>query len=130
MSGTAINNISFQEISITLWWKVENKSDIAFNISNQVYDVYLNGKLAKRIGNAPEIKVYPHSVARIPTNVVLNPKELLEIGIANIDSFLSKEKRNKITLEVIGNLTLKTSIFKMKDFPIEFKDTIGNIMNY
>jgi len=130
MSGVAINNISFKEISLTLWWKVENKSDIGFVISNQVYDIYLNGNFAKKVGNAPEIKVMPHSVARIPTNIVLTPKELFNIAKINIGAFLDKKKRSKITLEVIGNLTLKTSVFSIKDFPVEYKDTFGNMANY
>ena len=87
MSGTAINKISLKEINITLWWKVENKSDIGFTISNQVYDVYLDGKLAKRVGNAPEIKIYPHSVARIPTHVVLTWKELFKIGKYSVELY-------------------------------------------
>lgn len=130
MSGIAINKITFKEINFSLWWKVTNNSDISFTISNQVYDVYLNGKLAKRVGNKPDVKISPHSVGKIPTNVVLDYKELVKIGLDNIGDLLDKDKRNKIQLEVVGTFTLKTSVFTLKDFPFEFKDTFGNIANY
>lgn len=130
MSGTQINKLSFKEISITLWWKVVNKSDISITVSDQVYDIYLNGKFVKKVGNAMEVEIKPHSTTRIPTYVVFNPKELLNIGFDNMGKFLTKQGRESLMLQVQGSMTVKTSVFTVKKFPFEFKDDVESIYNY
>jgi LEA14-like dessication related protein len=130
MVGTRINKISLKEINITLWWKVVNKSDISITISEQVYNVYLNDKLVNVINTIQPIVIAPHADTRIPTNIIFTPKDVAKIGISSLASFITKEGREKLNLQVKGTMDLQTSIFKVKKFPIEFEDTIENIMNY
>ena len=109
-SGTRINSIALDKISITLWWKVVNKSEISFKVSNQDYDVYLNGQYLKKVGYTSPIEVKSNSTSYIPTYVVFEPKDL--------------------NLLVKGTFTVKTEVFEVKKFPFEFEDTIHNIYNY
>ena len=130
LSGAHIDKISLKEISMTIWWRVVNPSDIGFTVSNQTFDIFLNGKFIKKVGNAIPVKINARSDVRIPTYIVFTPKELLTIGIQNFASLANKEGREKLRLKVTGNLTIKTSIFKLKEFPVNFEDSIGNIMKY
>ena len=49
MVGTTVSKLSLTKIEIILWWKITNVSDLSFTIKEQIYDVYLNGKLLKNI---------------------------------------------------------------------------------
>jgi LEA14-like dessication related protein len=129
-SGTRINSISFEKISITLWWKVVNKSDISFTVSNQDFDIYLNDKFIKKVGYTSPVEVKANSTTYIPTYIVFEPKELKNIGLANAILFTNKENWKDLNLLCKGNFTVKTSIFEVKKFPFEFEDTIWNIYNY
>ena len=129
-SGTRINIISFEKISITLWWKVVNKSDISFVVSNQDFDIYLNDKFIKKVGYTSPVEVKGNSTTYIPTYIVFEPKELKNIGLANAILFTNKENWKNLNLLCKGNFTVKTSIFEVKKFPFEFEDTIYNISNY
>ena len=53
--GTQVKKISLNEINIILWWRVLNDSDFSFQVSNQVYDVYLNETFIKKVGFSPKI---------------------------------------------------------------------------
>lgn len=128
--GTAINKLSFKQISITLWWKVVNKSDIAITVSNQNYDIFINGRFLKKVGYASPVEIKPHAETRIPTYIVFAPKDLGKIGLENVGNFFTSEGRKKLKLTVRGTMTVKTSVFELKEFPFEYEDTIENIYNY
>jgi LEA14-like dessication related protein len=130
MVGTSVNKVSLQQISITLWWKVVNKSDISATISDQVYDIYLNGKFVKKVGYAVPVEIKAKADTRIPTYIVFEPKELLNIGFENMGKFLTPEGRKELNLQVRGTFTVKTSVFEVKKFPFEFEDDIESIYNY
>ena len=130
MAGTKINKLSLNEVSITLWWKVINKSDISITVSEQVFDIYLNGKFIKKVGNAIPVKIKAHADNRIPTYIVFSPKDLLSMGYENMGKFLTKEGRKTLNLQVRGTMNVSTSVFDVKKFPFEFDDSIENIMNY
>ena len=126
--GTALNKISSKEISITLWWKVVNSSDISFVVKNQVYDIYLNDRFVKKVGYADPVEVLANGTSRIPTYISVSPKELLNIGLMNIGDLATKEGREKTKLKVVGSFVLETSIKISKKIPFEYSDTLGNIM--
>ena len=128
--GTSINNISIDKISITIWWEVVNKSDISFTISNQEYDIYINGSYIKKVGYSSPVIIKPKEKSKIPTYVVLTLQDLKKIGLINIVSLLTKEGRDSLNLTVKGKFTVKTSIVEVKRFPFEFEDSIGDITEY
>ena len=129
-SGVKVNSISLQQISITLWWKVVNKSDISFTVSNQDYDIYLNDTFVQKVGYTAPVEVKSKSTTFLPTYIVFEPKDLKNIGIANAILFTNKENWKDLNLLCKGTFTIKTSIAEVKKFPFEFEDNIHNITNY
>jgi LEA14-like dessication related protein len=128
--GTEIKNISINEISLVIWWRVLNESDFSFSISNQVFDVYLNGRLIKKIGFSPKVNIPTNSDSRVPTAITITAEELILAGLSFIDLLQNKEGRSKLFLEVKGNMELSIDDFKIKQVPFYFKDSIQSIMNY
>lgn len=128
--GTEVKKISFNEINIILWWRVLNASDFSFEVSNQVFDVYLNGTFIKKIGFSPIIKIPTNSDSRIPTYVSISPKELLSKSTNFLDLLVSQQGRSKLFLEVKGTMDLTIDGLPIKKIPFAFKDSIQNIMNY
>ena len=128
--GTQVKKISLNEINIILWWRVLNDSDFSFQVSNQVYDIYLNGTFVKKVGFSPKIQIPTNSDSRIPTNVFITPKELLSTGVNFLDLLLNEQGRSKLFLEVKGTMDLAVDGLPIKKVPFAFKDSIQNIMNY
>lgn len=129
-SKITLNSLSLEKVSITLWWKVVNKSDISVDVSNQDYDIFLNGRFIKKVGYTSPVKLKAKQTTYLPTYVVLTPKDVANIGIENALLLTNDEGQKKTTLLVKGKFTVKTSIFEVKKFPFEFEDTIYNMKNY
>jgi len=128
--GTQVKKISLNEINIILWWRVLNGSDFSFQVSNQVYDVYLNGTFIKKVGFSPKVNIPTNSDSRIPTYVSITPKELLSTGVNFLDLLVNEQGRSKLFLEVKGNMDISIDSLPIKKVPFSFKDSIQNIMNY
>jgi LEA14-like dessication related protein len=128
--GTQVKKISLNEINIILWWRVLNDSDFSFEVSNQVFDVYLNGTFIKKVGFSPKIQIPTNSDSRIPTNVFITPKELLSKGVNFLDLLVNEQGRSKLFLEVKGTMDLAVDKLPIKKIPFAFKDSVQNIMNY
>lgn len=128
--GTQVKKISSSEINIILWWRVLNNSDFSFEVSNQVFDVFLNGQFIKKVGFSPKIKIPTNSDSRIPTYVSITPNELLSTGVNFLDLLVNKQGREKLFLEVKGTMDLTVDGLPIKKIPFAYKDSIQNIMNY
>lgn len=128
--GTDVNAINLKELSLTMKWLVENPSDLNFIIKNQVYDIYLNDTFVRKVGSSQETDIYGRGTSIIPTNIYITTKEVLKLGVDNIAGFLTEEGRKKTKLKVVGSFDIKTPLFTLRKLPIEFQDTIQNIINY
>ena len=128
--GTQVKKISTSEINIILWWRVLNDSDFSFEVSNQVFDVFLNGKFIKKVGFSPKVNIPTNSDSRIPTYVSIAPKEILGTSLNFLDLLINEQGRSKLFLEVKGVMDLTIDGLPIKKMPFAFKDSIQNIMNY
>lgn len=128
--GTQVKKISTSEIDIILWWRVLNGSDFSFEVSNQVFDIFLNGKFIKKVGFSPKVKIPTNSDSRIPTYISISPKEILSAGFNFLDLLVNAQGRSKLFLEVKGTMDLTIDGLPIRKMPFAFKDSIQNIMNY
>lgn len=128
--GTQVKKISTSEIDLILWWRVINNSDFSFDISNQVYDIYLNDKFIKKVGFSPKVSIPTNSDSRIPTYISISPKEILATGLNFLDLLVNEQGRSKLFLEVKGRMDLGIDNIPIKKIPFAYKDSIQNIMNY
>jgi len=125
-----LNTLNLKEISFTILWIIKNPSDFRFIVKNQVYDVFVNGKFVKKVGAVEEVEVLGNGTSLLPTNVFLTTKELLNLGIENLEDLVTESGRKKVKLKVVGTFDIKTPLFGLKKLPFEFEDSVHNIMNY
>jgi LEA14-like dessication related protein len=125
-----LNTLNLKEISITILWIIKNPSDFRFIVKNQVYDVFVNGKFVKKVGAVEEVEVLSNGTSLLPTNVFLTMKELLNLGIENLEDLVTESGRKKLKIKVAGTFDIKTPLFGLKKLPFEFEDTLHNILNY
>jgi hypothetical protein len=125
-----LNTLNLKEISFTIIWIIKNPSDFRFIVKNQVYDVFVNGRFIKKVGAVEEVEVLGNGTSLLPTNVFLTTKELLNLGIENLEDLVTESGRKKVKLKVVGTFDIKTPLFGLKKLPFEFEDSVHNIMNY
>lgn len=112
------------KVSFTLITQFKNNSNLSAKVTNQDYDVLINGK---RIGivhseDVVEIKAQDYNI--IPLKVDVDVNAVLTESLANIANYFSNKDAIKITLK--GNLTWKKGIISAKQ-PFEFSYSLKEI---
>lgn len=127
-AGVSIDKVTLQNIFLTLFFKIENQSDIAFTVQNQVWKVYIENKLVKELTNPNQVEVLPHSDTRLPIYLNFTLAEALELGLTQFNNLKDKDKRQKTKVKISGEVTVGTSVFELKKIPIEWEDNLQNFL--
>lgn len=117
--------LGFDRISFTLFYNVDNKGDLSVIISEQDYDVTVNGVFVSKIKNATNVKIASRGITKIPFYVDFAPKDLLSAGLKNISDLLSNKQNVKILIK--GHLNIKAGIISLKKYPFELGFTLADI---
>lgn len=125
MGGVKNLKLALDRISFTLFYNVDNKGDLSVIISEQNYDVFVNGKFVSKITNNEDVKIKSKSISKIPFYVSLDPKDVVKAGIANIADLLGNQKNVKILIK--GNLNIKAGVVNLKKYPFELPFTLADV---
>jgi LEA14-like dessication related protein len=98
-----------------------NKSDVAFNIESQVYDVYINDRLVSKAVNYTQQSISSKSTSVIAVNVKFNPKKTGQ----NILSIALSLK--PVVLKVDMKLKVKLWFFKV-NIPYVYTTTLKDLL--
>jgi LEA14-like dessication related protein len=90
------------EINIKVLYK--NKSDIDFTVSNQTYEVSVEGKKVSTIRNDKKYDIAPTSEAAMWLNVKFDPSKVLEASGAGIKDILFN--KGDVDIAVKGSISV------------------------
>lgn len=126
ISGGVIHTLGLAKVKITLFFKVVNESTLTIEISDMVFDIYVNNMFITKITKPDAQTIYSHSDAVVQLDFEFNPKDLLRAGIANIEPILVDKE--KLVIELKGTFSGKTGALKFKQFPINEKITLKELL--
>lgn len=123
-----LDKITMKSVTLTLYFSFKNETDVNFTVKNQYYEIYIDGKYYKSLQNSDIIHVPSKQQAAIPITVSIQYKEVGEMLSQNIVKIARNYKG--LELSVRGHLTVNVEgkLLQLKDFPIDYTDTIGNIV--
>lgn len=124
--GINIKSINWNKIHLVFIFKYANKMDMGFYVMNQVYDVYINGKKVKTLTNNDRLEIPKRGTVNLPIDLQFTPGEATKIGIPNIDALIYD--RSKVKIEIKGYLTLGGFGFQWDNLPIDYEDTLKNMI--
>lgn len=113
-------------VSIDLIINLNNKSDVSFDITSQLYTIYINGKQIAKIGNSDVVKIAKGDNT-IPLAIAFNPKKVLNDsgGTQGLISFLLSPDKLKITIDT--KLYVKFYSFNIA-IPYVYNTTIKELL--
>lgn len=126
ISGGIIHNISLSNVKMTLFFKIVNESDITINVSNMVFNIYVNNMFITKIEKPDAQTIFSKSDTIVKLDFEFNPKDLLRAGITNIQPILFDKE--KLIISIKGNFTAKTGIVKLNNYPIDEKITLKELL--
>lgn len=124
---TRIKTITAGKISLTLLTEINSKSDVSAVINGQHYEVFFNDKLVSRIDGTEKIHINSNGKTLIPIDIDFNPSAIIQTGIANITNLILD--RTKVNIEIKGYLSLKVGIVEMKNYPVDIKYTLQELID-
>jgi len=126
VAGAIIHEISGKKMSFTMLLNISNKSDIDFMVTNQKYNIYVNGMLVAVVQNPNDIKVRAKGMSTVNIEIDFNPQDLLKKGIENIAMLIAN--KNNIVIEVKGYLSLEAGIVNLKNYEVDERLSLKELL--
>jgi LEA14-like dessication related protein len=124
ISKVKVNKISLNNIDLNLLLNFENKSDIAFDIKNQTYDVYLDNIFIAKLQNQSVTKIKAKSTNDLGLNVKFDPTKVLKKLSGGTVELLTN--LDKIILKIDIKLKVKIWFFNV-NIPYVFESSLKDL---
>jgi LEA14-like dessication related protein len=125
ISKVKVNALGITKIDITLPLQLENKSDITATVDGYVFDILVNENKVSTAYSNEFIEISPKGYSVVEINIVFNPLQILQIGLANVADLLNNRERVKI--KITGNLIGLKSVIKLKKLPITYETDLKEL---
>jgi hypothetical protein len=93
-------------------------------VSNQEYDVFINGKIVSRIKYNNPITISP-GLNILPQEVTIKLSDALRAGITNLSDFINDKSKINITMK--GKRNIKIGFLSFKNLKVEETFNLGQI---
>lgn len=128
-----VKTLTANLVSLDIFLNLTNNSDLAFDIVEQDYKVYLNGELVTKMANrssnhvsAKKTNGVDTSLSVIGVNVAFNPSGVLKTLGKNWISILMRPDTAKIKIEI----KMKVSLYGIKiSIPYTYEGTLKTMMD-
>lgn len=117
-SQTKINNLGLNKTDITLLFQLLNKSSINAIVDGYQFEIYVNDTRVSTAYSQKPITVNANGYSVIEVNVIFNPLQVLQIGIANIGDLISRKEN--IVIRIEGKLLGVKSVIKVNEIPLSY----------
>lgn len=120
-----IKKIALDEFNFDLFFNLENKGDIGYEIVNQSYDVYLNDVFVTRLSNVSSTPIAANSISPLGLNIKFNPCQALnKLGFNLVTMFKGNDK-----LIITIDMKLKLKIWGIPlSIPYVYKSSLKDMM--
>jgi|ERR1035437_2629100 LEA14-like dessication related protein len=122
-----LNDISLTNIDIVLVYNISNQGILSAVVTNQNYDVTINGKSVSSIKNNTPVNLKAKGISQFPLTVVLNPENLLKIGFNNLKSILVPSERKNFVIRIKGSFSYNAGILSGKNYPLDITFTLADL---
>lgn len=122
-----INMFTSQKVDMTIYAELDNKGDISAIVKGQHYEVFLNNALVSTINANQLIHINSNGKTTLPISIIFNPSSVATIGLNNLLNLLLD--KTKINIEIRGYLSMEMGIIKLKNFPIDIKYTLQELID-
>ena len=122
-AGYKIISASLDNVHAMINIRVGNKTSMDFTVSNQNYDVFLNGEHIAKVNNTiSNIMIPGESSVIVPVYVDFNPKAAVQ---TSIQQFIKSGSAAK--WRITGKVRVKTFGIISSNIPVDVADTVKNL---
>jgi hypothetical protein len=122
------NALNQDGINMDLFINIENKSDFSVTIIGYNLDILVNNNKVGTVISKTQYTLANKSITEIGLNILFNP--LTSFNLTDVISLLgyALTDKSKFIIEVKGSLSGKMNFIQIKDFPIDIKMSLADIL--
>ncbi len=126
-AGFQIKNITADGISFYMFFNVDNPGLLALKVSEQNYNIFINGNLVSNVVNEDDQFIKSQDVSKLAFLINLKFNDLVKVGLNNIKFFINKAEREKIKIKIEGVLTLQLDFITIKKLKFSQESTLQDL---
>jgi len=123
-AGAKLNTFSLSKIALTAYFKLNNTGNASVTISNQEYDVYVNGKYVSHMNYSNPVVIAPGENI-LPLEVVFSLSDVIKAGWSNLTQILTD--KSKINISLKGKRTMKVGFLTFSNVEINETFNLGKM---
>ena len=127
-AGKRLKRFGLDRIVFEIFYDVDNRGDLEIAISEQEYDIFLNGRFISKVVNIDNVSINARSVSRMPLTVEVKTADFMKVLGSNWQAILLGD-RSRVIFTVDGHFTMKMGALAFKQFPFSQTFTLASIMN-
>lgn len=120
-----VNSLALTKIDITLPIQLENKSDLTATVDGYELDILVNDVKVSEAYSNKFVEINPKGYSIIDVNILFNPLQVLQIGLANVADLLNN--REQVKIKITGNIIGLKSVIKIKKFPVTYETNLAEL---
>jgi LEA14-like dessication related protein len=99
LTKLTIDHVSLQKITLTVYLKIRNRSDLDIKIKNQSYVITANGYAVANLDEKDEVTIKGRAIYEIPITLDIIPSEVLKGVLTNLEYLTSYKENIKIGIK-------------------------------
>jgi LEA14-like dessication related protein len=123
-SGVKLKSITLNKIDLVAYFKTINEGTASVTISEQEYDVFLNGKYVSHMRSTKPITIKPGENI-LPFDVTIGLSDILKAGWANLGQILTD--KSKINITIKGTRDMRIGFIPIKNIAINETFNLGEM---
>jgi LEA14-like dessication related protein len=127
ISRVVINNLSLTSASIVLYIEIVNNSNLLIIITDQKYDIIVNGTKVSSVDSKDPIILAKNDKAVMPLNINFSPTDIVKTGVQNLTAILTD--KSKVNIEVKGSVSIKWKLINLKNINVDITYTLQELID-
>jgi len=123
-AGMKIRSVSLAKIDLTVFFKLLNTGTASVTVSEQEYDVFINGKLVSHMKYSEPFVIRPGENI-VPMEVTIRLSDAVRAGIANLSDIIND--KSKINIALKGKRSMKVGFLSFNNVAINEIFNLGDI---
>ena len=120
-------DFDFPKISVNLFLKLMNESDIPLTVQGYEFDIFVNGKPLSTASWAGNVNVESGKSTLFPIRINLDLKQFAQSGLKSLLVFMQNLK-SPLGLLIKGKVSVKTSFATVNNLPVEQTFDLGKLL--
>lgn len=123
-AGVKFKSGSFTKLDLIAYFKLINPGSATITLSNQEYDVYINGRFVTHMKYSNPTTIKP-GVNIMPLEINANLGDVIKAGWGNLGDILTN--KNNINISINGSYTLRIGFLSFKQVALNQTFNLGSM---